>query len=67
MDDSPLRTRVWAVMVNDERIMPDYINKLTLRLQPGLVFGPNISETALLDCGGCYGDSAGHRLFRDVR
>jgi hypothetical protein len=31
--------------------MQDYINKSTLRLQPGLVFGPNNSETARLERG----------------
>jgi len=36
--------------------MQDYINKLTLRLQPGLVFGPNNSETACLDRGRSPGE-----------
>lgn len=36
--------------------MKDYINKLTLRLQPGLVFGPNNSETACLDRGRSPGE-----------
>lgn len=36
--------------------MQDYINKLTLRLQPGLVFGPNNSETACLYRGRSPGE-----------
>lgn len=43
-------------MVNGERAVEDYINKLTLRLQPGLVFGPNNSETACLDRGWSPGE-----------
>jgi len=36
--------------------MQDYINKLTLRLQPGSVFGPNNGETAYLDRGRSPGE-----------
>ena len=39
-----------------ECTLPDYINKLTLKLRPGLVFGPNDSNTAVLDRGRSPGE-----------
>jgi hypothetical protein len=36
--------------------MQDYINKLTLRLQPGFVFGLNNSKVACLDRGRSPGE-----------
>jgi hypothetical protein len=36
-------------------MLPDYINRLTLRLQPGLVVGPN-EEIATLDRGRTLGE-----------
>lgn len=39
-----------------ECTLPDYINKLTLKLRPGMVFGLNDSKTAVLVRGRSPGE-----------